>query len=90
MKRIIRHVIPVDDAYHDIRIPVGQNAILHAASRSSGEVDVWSMDEENLPTRNARFRVVGTGHPILPNEHWVATCIDANGFLVWHLMEKYE
>lgn len=89
MKRIIRHVISVDDRVHIIPVPVGSNAILHIASRRMNEVDIWVMDDPSKKIREAHFRVVGTGHEIDDNEYWVGTCVVPGGALVWHLVERW-
>jgi hypothetical protein len=89
VKRIIRHVLPVDDGLHEIEVPVGTDPVLHVASRRMAEIDIWVLDDPAAPTRTAIFRVVGTGHPIDANEHWIGTCVVPGGALVWHLVELW-
>ena len=81
--RIVRWVVPADDAVHEFPL---SGAVLHVDSRSADYVELWTLDTGG-PTLNRGFIVVGTGHPF-PDE-WThrGSVIVAGGALVWHLME---
>ena len=85
MNRVIRHLIPADDATHGLGL---NGAILHVATRLVDAVEVWTLDSGG-PTTPRTFLVVGTGHP-WPDGDWthVGTAIIPGGVLVWHLLER--
>lgn len=81
--RIIRWVVPVDDAPHDYPM---NGAIVHVASRSDSTVTFWTLDSGG-PKRDRVFQVVGTGQPYPADWKHRGTALAAGGALVWHLME---
>lgn len=86
MMRVLRYVIPVDDAWHDL---VLSGPIVHVASRSPHFVEIWVHDGTyNSATRT--FRVFGTGYSIEPGSVYTGTTITTRGEFVWHLFEKGE
>ena len=84
MRRILRHVIPVDDQWH--RFEVNPQSRYHVDVRHSGEVDLW-LDVNDDPYSMRRlcwFRVYGTGHELPIAPRWIGTALD--GGLVWHVL----
>ncbi|GAA2608642.1 hypothetical protein GCM10010399_44340 [Dactylosporangium fulvum] len=84
---VLRHVIPVDDAWHDVSLP---GPIVHVATRDPYVVEVWTLHSDAKPetARTLTLRVYGTGQPITEPVRHVGTAIAPGGALVWHLMER--
>lgn len=87
--RIIRYRIPVDDQVHQIQVPEGDHPFLHFAAREEDSVDLWVLDDDELPTRPARLRVVGTGDQIELEQEWIGTCVSPSQTFVWHVVGSY-
>ena len=84
MRRILRHVISVDDQWHEF--DVRGNPHYEVACRRPGEVDLWlDVDTSPLvPVLPCWFRVYGTGHELPDGPRWIGTALD--GGLVWHVL----
>ncbi|GGM53456.1 hypothetical protein ACFFX1_54890 [Dactylosporangium sucinum] len=85
--RVLRHTIPVDDAWHDMQLP---GPIVHVATRHPYAVEVWTLHADTQPdTAETRMlRVYGTGQPITEPVRHIGTAIMPGGAFVWHLMER--
>lgn len=86
-QRVLRHEVPVDDSWHDVRLGAGV-PVLAVAARRPDVVEFWAIDTPGEATSRRRFRVFGTGQPLpLPDAKHHGTALAAGGALVWHLME---
>lgn len=81
-RRILRAVVPVDDAWHTHVI---RGRIVHVASRQEDAVEFWWLDAPQAPAERHSFRVFGTGQPIDFGAWHVGTASTPTGQLVWHL-----
>ncbi|GAA0720018.1 hypothetical protein Drose_06300 [Dactylosporangium roseum] len=84
---VLRHTIPVDDAWHDVPLP---GPIVHVATRDPHVVEVWTLHSDAKPETavTRTLRVYGTGQPVTEPVQHVGTAIVPGGALVWHLMER--
>lgn len=82
--RILRTVIPIDDAWHTTEL---RGPIVHVATRHETLVEFWWLNNPDNPAEQRSFRVVGTGHPIpfAPLARHVGSAITPSGLFVWHL-----
>jgi hypothetical protein len=86
-RRVLRHEIPVDGAWHELEL--GPDGIAHVATRSPDVVEVWTIHDQRLVPIPWRLIVVGTGHPLPDLAEHVGTAL-APGGLVWHLFRAFE
>lgn len=56
---------------------------LHVGLDPNGILCLWALVEESKPMQDRRVYVVGTGHPINFNAHYVGSVND--GPYVWHV-----
>lgn len=87
MRQVLRYEVPVDDAWHTIRV---RGNIVHVATRSPEKVEFWTYVCDGEAERT--FRVFGTGHPIPEADAhtmpvYVGTALVPGMPLVWHLFE---
>jgi hypothetical protein len=82
---VLRHEVPVDDTWHDVRLP---GPVVHIATRRPDVVEIWTLHTDGGPEVTRTFRVYGTGQPITDAVRHVGTAIVPGGALVWHLMER--
>jgi hypothetical protein len=85
MRRVLRWVVPVDDAWHR----VGAGKVLHVACRLDDPtmVHVWTEEHGAPVTPTRKVRVYGTGHVIGPEAgDYLGT--GQAGPLVWHVFEE--
>ena len=88
MRKIYRHVVPVDDRTHTYHI-VGD--ILHVANgRTMDEVEFWAGWDNQKPFRDVTVQVFGTGQPVPDDAVYVGTAPRTREGLVWHLFEVTE
>lgn len=81
--RILKWSVPVDDQPHEI----GPGSVLRVECQFNSEsVQVWT-HEDFGPSLPRVVQVVGTGQPLEDGWLPIGTAIDADGFLVWHVME---
>lgn len=82
--RIYRYEVPVGGV-HALTLA---GTVLHVGCRQEETVEFWVMHSDDAPSRERRFMVVGTGHP-LPDGLWQyhGTAVAPGGRLVWHLLE---
>ncbi len=83
---IYRYEVPVDGQWHDVKLT---DSIKHVAARQPNAVEFWAHHFPDVEPTVRRFRVYGTGEPILGSERvaYQGTAIVPGGALVWHLME---
>jgi hypothetical protein len=61
------------------------------AQTPTAHISVWAEVAPAMPISQYHLRVIGTGHPIAPNEHYVGTVIDPDlEPLVWHVVQSWE
>jgi hypothetical protein len=89
-RKIYRYTVRIDDRWHDLLL---SGPVLHVGRPSCAgqlptrDVELWAeYDSDDAQPR--RFRVYGTGQPIEEPCQYVGTAFDADGALVWHLMER--
>lgn len=91
MKRVFKHVIPVDDEWHERHT----GEILHVDHQETERgwgtdaVTFWFENRGDDYTHTRAFRVFGTGHPVPDEARYEGTCIGVRG-LVWHLYSLVE
>ena len=52
---------------------------------------MWAVVDPKEPTEPRKFRVHGTGHPILTDKiNYIGTIQEAGGSLIWHVFESEE
>lgn len=92
--QIYRYEVPVDGQWHEHTL---MGPVLSVACRRRGVVEFWSPGVEaeavaaSATLRGLQFRrrflVVGTGERIPESAYYRGTVLDADGALVWHLLE---
>jgi len=66
-------------------VQLARDAIPRRVAMQSGVLCMWAELDTDVPAKTRRFSVVGTGHPIAENGHYIGTCDD--GPFVWHVLE---
>lgn len=87
MKRIFKYEIP-DKGVNVVKMP--REHIVLTAQSQYGVVKIWAIvDDEDVPSADVKFHVIGTGNPI-PNTtlSYVATIQTFAGSEVNHLFEE--
>lgn len=59
---------------------------VHVAA-SDEHIEFWAEHDDDGPTIERTFFVVGTGHPIPPDSRYTGTAPRTRSGLVWHLYE---
>jgi len=93
MRTIWKYILNLKDDIIDIIMP--KNAEILYVGNQDNYPCLWVLVETELEKENRKFRIYGTGHPILPNVNtpyntydiYVGTVITWNGKLVWHIFE---
>jgi hypothetical protein len=86
--------LPVADGDYEIRMPLGAK-ILKVADQYDDltKLAIWAMVDVDADPELRRFRMRGTGHPVLnannPDETitHIGSMITFGGKLVWHVFE---
>jgi hypothetical protein len=87
MSAVYKHSVRVNGPDHTIPMLEGAQ-IVHVACQSDPYwVELWAVVDQNAPTEDRTFIVVGTGHSWSEPWQYVGTAIAAEGALVWHLLE---
>ncbi len=93
MKTVWKFPIPTQDGIIDILMP--KNAeILHVADQY-GQICLWALVDSDAEKVIRKFRIYGTGHPLVVNAHtgyntydtYVGTAMQLDGKLLWHIFE---
>lgn len=80
MRRILRETIPVDDQFHQL-----PDRVVHVAARCEDAVDVWWLDDSDVPAQDMKVRVFGTGHLVPADADYLGSAVTPSGRFVWHL-----
>ncbi len=84
MLRVFKYAVPVTDYFY-IDLPRG--AELLTAQVQAGEPQLWARVDDDAPTEQRHFRLVGTGHPAADTGKHVGSFQMHGGGLVFHLFE---
>lgn len=68
-----------------ILLPAGAKIVHVAPVENAHLIEFWMRVDPEAPMESREFRVAGTGHPLVVNEHYLGT--SHAGPLVWHLFE---
>ncbi len=83
-RKVLRHVIPVDDQWHVVNLP---GPIMHVATRQENAVEVWFIGRGDQRGEAHALRVFGTGQPFPEAARHIGTAITPSGRFVWHLFQ---
>lgn len=83
--RIVRHVVPIDDQWHELDLPVAA-PVLHVEARHLLDVELWVVEFSSNARRPRRFRVFAGGSVVPATAVHVGSAL-APCDLVWHLFE---
>lgn len=75
-----------------VELDLPSGAELLKVADQKGTVCMWALVDPSMPTERRKFRMAGTGHPILePAEYLVHvdSWLMAGGSLVFHLFEIF-
>lgn len=84
-RTVWKYPVPVDDVF-DLDLPQGSE-VLHVAEQGA-QLCLWALVAPARPAEHRRFRLSGTGHPIVePVRRHVGSVLLRGGSLVFHLFE---
>lgn len=89
MRTIYKYSVPVDDQIHEIEIPIESEITLVQCQNAIDIVNFWAEVYTDRELETQRYRVVGTGHEIHPNERVIGSTMPTPS-LVWHLVKVYK
>jgi len=76
---------PTKPDMFDLSLPVGAQ-VVHF-DMQQGEPTIWVLVDTDAQRELRLFLVAGTGHTVPDDTRHIASCIDRNLGLVWHLFE---
>lgn len=84
MARILKHEIP---AASEFTLPLHEDCILLKLAVVNEKAYIWAVEDESMPQRGVKFRMVMTGEEINidPYMVYIGTFILFNGSYVGHL-----
>lgn len=84
MARILKHEIP---AASEFTLPLHEDCILLKLAVVNEKAYIWALEDESMPQRGVKFRIVMTGEEINidPYMVYIGTFILFNGSFVGHL-----
>lgn len=85
MKAIYKYVLNITPPETVVNIPAG--SIVRRVAMQNGEPTFWAEVDTSAPKVSKIFRILGTGHEIPENAHWVGSCED--GPFIWHLFQMF-
>lgn len=84
MARILKHEIP---AASEFKLPLYEDCILLKLAVVNEKAYIWAVEDESMPQRGVKFRMIMTGEEINidPYMVYIGTFILFNGSFVGHL-----
>lgn len=84
MARILKHEIP---AASEFKLPLHEDSILLKLAVVNEKAYIWEVEDESMPQRGVKFRMIMTGEEINidPYMVYIGTFILFNGSFVGHL-----
>lgn len=89
MYTVHKHIFPINDEFW---LSLPEDAKILKVDVQHNIPTLWEIHKtDNTLYRDRKFRIVGTGHPILDGQtlSHIATFFMHDGDLVWHLFEEY-
>ena len=85
MKKIFKYELRVM-GLNQLEIPKGHQVL--TVQMQKGIMCLWVLVDPEETTQEIRIVVVGTGHPIESNLHYIGTVQQLGGSLMWHVFEE--
>lgn len=84
MARILKHEIP---AASEFTLPLHEDCILLKLAVVNEKAYIWAVEDESMPQRGVKFRMIMTGEEINVDPYmvYIGTFILFNGSFVGHL-----
>jgi hypothetical protein len=85
MKTIYKYPLGFNEGVAETKLSLPSGFVVRQFAMQNGEPTFWAEVDTEARKSAAIFRILGTGHPIPENGHYIATCFD--GPFVWHLFQ---
>ena len=69
----------------EILLPEGAVVVHVATAVMARMIELWARVDPEAPMRTRKFRVAGTGHPLVQQERYIGTVHESR--FVWHVFE---
>lgn len=85
MKKIFKYELPII-GLNQIQMPVGSKLL--CVQMQGDVICLWALVDPDRLNWEVRIMVIGTGHEVESNLHYIGTVQQLGGTIVWHIFEE--